>query len=62
MLTINFHGVELSAADFPQTLEGKIAFDILFASNARCGSKEAAVELLLSEAASIIEQVKDQPA
>jgi hypothetical protein len=58
MLTINFHGVELSAADFPATLEGKIAFNILFASNARCGSKEVAVELLMSEAASIIKQVE----
>lgn len=58
MLTINFHGVELSAADFPRTLEGRIAFDILFAANARCGSKEAAVELLLHSASSIIEQVK----
>lgn len=62
MLTINFYGVELSAADFPKTLEGKIAFDILFAANARCGSKEAAVELLLSEAASIIEQIEQAKA
>ena len=59
MLSMDYHGVELAASDFPRTLEGWVAFSIAFAWNTRCRDKQAAVELLMSEAESIIRQVKE---
>lgn len=58
MITFNYNGVELSAADFPKTLQGWVAFSIAFAGNTRCRDNEAAVELLMHEAQSIINQVE----
>lgn len=58
MLTFNYHGVELSASDFPRDLKGWIAFSIAMAFNTRCRDKEAALELLMYEADKIIDQVK----
>lgn len=58
MLTMIVNGVELSASDFPRTLEGWVAFSIAFANNTHCRDKEAAVELYLYEAERIIAQVK----
>ena len=58
-IEIDFHGVPLSASDFPHDLRGWIAFTILFASNTTCGNREAAIELLLYEADKIIEHVKE---
>ena len=58
MLTFDYHGVEISAADFPKTLQGWVAFSIAFAHNTHCRDKDAAMELLMHEADKIIEQVK----
>jgi len=57
VLSFDYHGVEMSAADFPRDLRGWVAFSIAFAFNTRCRDKEAALELLLHEADKIIEQV-----
>lgn len=58
-MEFSFNGVMLSVADFPNTLEGYIAFSIAFANNVRCANKEAAIELLLHEAGELIEKVRD---
>ena len=58
MLTMDIHGVELSAADFPKDLQGYIAFSIAMACNTRCRDGQALKELLMSEAENIIERCR----
>ena len=58
MMSIDYHGVELSASDFSRDLRGWVAFSIAYAFNTRCRDKSAALELLLHEADKIIEQVE----
>jgi len=57
MLSINYHGINLEAQDFPEDLRGYIAFSIAFAWNTRCRDKSCAVELLLCESDNIIQKV-----
>lgn len=58
MLSFDYHGIELTAADFEHSLKGWVAFNIAMAFNTRCRDKEAALELLNHAADEIIEQVK----
>lgn len=58
MIEFDYHGVKLSASDFPRDLTGWIAFSIAMAGSTRCRDKDAALELLNGEAERIIEQVK----
>jgi len=59
MFSIDYHGVDISGADFPRDLRGWIAFSIAFAFNTRCRDKTAAIDLLLHEADKIIDAVHE---
>lgn len=58
-LSFDFNGLQMSASDFPRTLQGWLAFSIAFAAATQCKDKEAALELLLHTADDVIEKVKE---
>lgn len=51
--------IELSASDFPRTLQGWVAFSIAMSHATKCRDKKSALELLLSDAEEIIRKVQE---
>jgi len=57
-LSFQVNGIELTAADFPRTLEGWVAFSIAFAAATHCKDKAAALTLLRHEARGLMQRVR----
>ena len=54
IMTFFYNGIELSAADFPRTIQGWVAFSIAMAAATQCRDKAAALAMLEHEAEKVI--------
>ena len=59
MAILSFNNIDLSREDFPDTLQGWVAFSIVFASGVQCADKNAALEYLFEEADEIIQRIQE---